>query len=385
MKMSTKGQSMLKEFEGFRSTWYKCSGGRDTIGYGFTRLYYSQDTITRLRADEILEAITDTLASKIEKLVAVPLNQNQLDALISFVYNIGITEFKKSTLLKKLNKGLYDEVPSELARWNKANSRVDKGLVRRRAAEGKLFLVSEKPAQQSFLTIITPTTGSRHLKGCLESVQNQTNHNVLHLVVVDGPEFQQAAQDILNQVPVLNIQRQVLVLPENTGAGGYNGHRIYGAMSFCINTPYVSFLDEDNTLDPTHCEHVYEQIAKPKKLWGFTHRQIIEQDGSYVCQDACESLGPYKKNVLGDCLIDVNCVVLSVPLAIRYAWIWYRKARDPLLREEVDRLMTRLLSEYEKPETMGQIDTHTINYRVGNRPDSVQAKFFLLGNRKFLT
>jgi lysozyme len=76
----------------------------------------------------------------IERLVKVPLNQNQFDALTSFVYNCGIGALQKSTLLKVLNAGKYAEVPGQLARWNKAGGKVWKGLVRRRAAEGALFM-----------------------------------------------------------------------------------------------------------------------------------------------------------------------------------------------------------------------------------------------------
>jgi len=85
----------------------------------------------------------DELEEEYEKyindLVDVPLSQFQFDALVSWVYNLGPANLKSSTLLKVLNKGEYEEVPSQMRRWNKANGKVLEGLIRRRAAESLLF------------------------------------------------------------------------------------------------------------------------------------------------------------------------------------------------------------------------------------------------------
>ena len=71
--------------------------------------------------------------------VQVALNQNQFDALVSFAFNVGRQGFKSSTLLKKLNQGLYDEVPAQLRRWNKTGGNVIQGLVNRREKEIALW------------------------------------------------------------------------------------------------------------------------------------------------------------------------------------------------------------------------------------------------------
>ena len=72
-------------------------------------------------------------------MVAVPLTQNQFDALVVWVYNLGPTNFKNSTLLKELNSGNYTAAGNEILRWNKAGGEVLTGLVRRREAEAQLF------------------------------------------------------------------------------------------------------------------------------------------------------------------------------------------------------------------------------------------------------
>ena len=82
---------------------------------------------------------------KIKALVKVPINQNQLDSLTSFVYNVGIGAFRSSTLLRLLNSGApKSEVAAQFDRWNKGTVRGQKvvlpGLVRRRSEEKALFL-----------------------------------------------------------------------------------------------------------------------------------------------------------------------------------------------------------------------------------------------------
>ena len=75
----------------------------------------------------------------VEKYVTVPLTQNQFDALVVWVYNLGPTNFRNSTLLKELNSGDYTAAGKEIIRWNKAGGKVLAGLGKRREAEAQLF------------------------------------------------------------------------------------------------------------------------------------------------------------------------------------------------------------------------------------------------------
>ena len=75
----------------------------------------------------------------VDRLVEVSLNQDQFDALVSWTFNLGPTNLKESTLLEKLNAGHYEEVPAQMARWNRSNGEILEGLKRRRAAEGLLW------------------------------------------------------------------------------------------------------------------------------------------------------------------------------------------------------------------------------------------------------
>lgn len=144
--MKTKSIDIIKEFEGFSSKPYLCPAGVPTIGYGSTR--YADGTKVKLTdkpitKEEAHRLLFDTLGqyeNAIHKNVYAPITQNMFDALVSFTYNVGVGNFKNSTLLKKLNKADYHGAATELLRWNKAGGKVLAGLTRRREAERKLFL-----------------------------------------------------------------------------------------------------------------------------------------------------------------------------------------------------------------------------------------------------
>lgn len=147
MKISENGLNLIKQFEGFSSSPYLCPAGIPTIGYGNT--FYEDGTkvklkdkpITEERATQLLEFIANkTFSENINKVVKVPLNQNQFDALVSFSYNIGNKNFNWSTLLKKLNLSDYIGASQEFGRWNQAGGKILNGLVSRRQKEKELFL-----------------------------------------------------------------------------------------------------------------------------------------------------------------------------------------------------------------------------------------------------
>ena len=135
---------LIKQFEGFRSIAYKCPAGVWTIGYGSTSIdgvkVKQGDTITEQAAlDDVYKRLNE-IDKQITATVRVPLNSNQLNALLDFVYNLGVGNFRSSTLLKKLNDSDYRGAADELLRWNKSGGKVLAGLTKRREAERELFL-----------------------------------------------------------------------------------------------------------------------------------------------------------------------------------------------------------------------------------------------------
>ena len=139
-KVSPHGLAMIRDFEGVRHTAYTDSVGVWTIGCGHTRDVHPGDTIDDATVDRYLLEDLDWVERVLNACVDVPLTQNQVDALASFIFNLGGNAFRKSTLLKKLNRGDYDGAGDELLRWNKASGHVLKGLVRRREKEREVFM-----------------------------------------------------------------------------------------------------------------------------------------------------------------------------------------------------------------------------------------------------
>ena len=139
MKVSQDCVELVKHFEGFEDTAYLCPGNVWTIGYGRTRNVNEGDRITEPQAERDLLEELEEFKHQVLNSVKVELKQNELDALTSWTYNLGVGNLKSSTLLKKLNAGNKSEVPAEMIRWNKANGKVLAGLTKRREAEAELW------------------------------------------------------------------------------------------------------------------------------------------------------------------------------------------------------------------------------------------------------
>lgn len=140
MNISENGLSLIKKYEGLATKAYKCSAGVWTIGYGHTKTAKPNMIINESKAKELLTEDVKEAELAVNRLVKVPLTQNQFDALVSFTFNLGTGNLNSSTLLRMLNKKLYNEAADQLLRWNRAGGRVLAGLTRRRQEERELFL-----------------------------------------------------------------------------------------------------------------------------------------------------------------------------------------------------------------------------------------------------
>ena len=139
MEISEEGLALIKKFEGCELTAYQDSVDVWTIGYGHTKGVEDGQEITQEEAEEMLASELDEYEGYINDLVECDLEQCQFDALVAWVYNLGPTNLRSSTMLKRLNSNDLEDVPSQIKRWNKAGGKVLKGLVRRREAEALLF------------------------------------------------------------------------------------------------------------------------------------------------------------------------------------------------------------------------------------------------------
>ena len=146
MKLNAKGYDLIKQFEGYSDRPYLCPAGIPTIGFGNT--YYPNGTkvkitdkqITRDQANEILQYVADKFANDVLKLVTSVISQNQLNSLTAFAYNLGLTNLKNSTLLKKVNANPNDPtIKEEFLKWNKSGGKILQGLINRRREEANLY------------------------------------------------------------------------------------------------------------------------------------------------------------------------------------------------------------------------------------------------------
>ena len=139
MIISTAGVDLLTHFEGLRLEAYQDSVGVWTIGYGHTKGVTPSMKITESQANNLLKTELIEYQNYINEMVNISLDQCQFDALVCWVYNLGPTNLKNSTLLTLLNQGVKFQIPEQIRRWNRAGGKVLKGLVRRREAEALMF------------------------------------------------------------------------------------------------------------------------------------------------------------------------------------------------------------------------------------------------------
>jgi lysozyme len=143
MKISDHGINLICSFEGFRSMPYICPGGKVTIGYGHVvhhKETYPYPQIPQDLGRQILAKDVSKFEEQLKSVVKVPLTQNQYDALVSLIFNVGISAFKKSKFLKKLNNKDYEGAATEFDDWVHAGGKRLDGLVKRRRMEKDLFL-----------------------------------------------------------------------------------------------------------------------------------------------------------------------------------------------------------------------------------------------------
>ena len=139
MTTSDLGIELIKKHEGFRSKAYRCSANVLTIGFGHTLNVKSTDVIDKAQAEYFLRQDVEFAEKEVNK-HNLNINQNQFDALVSFVFNLGVGNFTRSTLLRKIKSNANDPtIRKEFERWIYAGGKVLNGLVRRRKEEADLY------------------------------------------------------------------------------------------------------------------------------------------------------------------------------------------------------------------------------------------------------
>ena len=137
---------IIEEFEGLKLKAYICPAGVPTIGYG-TTVYPDgvkvgmADEITKEEACKFLDHDLEFFINYVKAKLKVEVEQHELDALVSFAYNLGTKHV--CNLISLINAGLSKDVPNEMKYYRKAGGKILKGLIRRRMSEAKLFTGKE--------------------------------------------------------------------------------------------------------------------------------------------------------------------------------------------------------------------------------------------------
>lgn len=143
MTTSSEGLQLIKDFEGLRLFAYRCPAGVPTIGYGHTKGVRMGQAITEKQADDFLREDVEPVEKYLND-IGINFRQEQFDALVSWIFNLGAGNFQHSTLLKKICTDAPDgEIAEQILKWVNSNGKPLPGLKRRRIAEANMFLCTE--------------------------------------------------------------------------------------------------------------------------------------------------------------------------------------------------------------------------------------------------
>lgn len=199
--MKLYNEELIKEWEQLRLKAYlPTPNDRWTIGWGHTSTARPGMVITEEEAQDLFRRDVSWAEAEVNNYVKVALTQNQFDALVSFVFNVGAGAWRKSTMLRKLNAGDYDGAAQEFPRWNKQKGKVLKGLVRRRQHEMELFLT---PSARE-VTKRDPIEGPGGLKSLTRSREVVTSVGAL-LTAVGGLVAPTLAEGVVAPSVVLSV------------------------------------------------------------------------------------------------------------------------------------------------------------------------------------
>jgi glycosyltransferase involved in cell wall biosynthesis len=227
------------------------------------------------------------------------------------------------------------------------------------------------------VVVITPTIGSPKLVDAVESVRSQTYGNVKHLIVVDGQEYTKRVNKLLLEETGFTQNMELLVLPWNTGANGFNGQRIYASMPHIINADYIFFLDQDNWYKSNHVESLVDTIESKNLDFAFSLREVFTEDKRESILDNCESLGKWPiyftlNTPQREYLIDTSAFAFTKRHIQATCHLYHSGAWGE------DRRYLAAMPGWVKWDTNGR---YTLNYRVGGNKGSVNMNLFKEGNK----
>ena len=233
----------------------------------------------------------------------------------------------------------------------------------------KLRIIEKDPS----VVVITPTIGKETLALANKSVNSQNyTGDITHLVVADGPEHMAEASKHLQLGPSTVLTST----PQNVGANGMYGHRIFASYPHLVDQDYVLLLDDDNWYEEDHIASLVELVRKQRLDWAHSLRKVYEH-GLFLAEDNCESNGRWPIWFTQDTptpghLVDTSSFCFRREFLIQCCHLWHYGWGG-------DRRFFAMIKEQSKYATTG---LHTLNYEL---PDMDKAyggdrEFFAKGN-----
>jgi glycosyltransferase involved in cell wall biosynthesis len=197
------------------------------------------------------------------------------------------------------------------------------------------------------VAVVTSTQGRSTITKAIQSVKDQTR-KATHYVFIHGADYSDKT------IPHLADDTVAVHLPRANGGGGYGMAPVFALAPFAITEDVICYLDDDNWYEPDHIESLVEMIEKHDLGWAYSYRKIVDNEGNFICEDNCESLG-MQLNSGNQYLVDNSCYVVRTNVARRHSHAWYVPViSDRSFQHE---LMRAGLS-------VGTTGKHSVNYRL---------------------
>lgn len=197
------------------------------------------------------------------------------------------------------------------------------------------------------VAVVTSTQGRSTITKAIQSVKDQTR-KATHYVFIHGAEYSDKT------IPHLADDTVAVHLPRANGGGGYGMAPVFALAPFAISEDIICYLDDDNWYEPDHIESVVELIEAHKLGWAYSLRKIVDNEGNFICEDNCESLGMHV-NSDNQYLVDNSCYVVRTDVARRHSHAWY----VPIVSDRS--FQAELMRAKHSTGTTGK---HSVNYRL---------------------
>ena len=217
------------------------------------------------------------------------------------------------------------------------------------------------------VAVVTSTQGRPTIRKAIKSVQDQTR-KATHYVFIHGADYSDKT------VPHLSPDTIAVHLPRANGGGGYGMAPVYALAPYVIEEDVICYLDDDNWYEPDHIESLVKMIQDHDLGWAYSLRKIVDNEGNFICDDNCESLGCHP-NSHNQYLVDNSCYVVRTDVARKHSSAWY----VPVISDR--NFQAALMRNKIKAGTTGR---HTVNYRLSHDGTGGMTPEKFLGNNEWM-